>query len=634
MSTKELAERFSHDLDHLLQEAGVSDLPETPGDYQADLALARRLAATDFSQESQIKYGLKHRLLHQLEPKAVSTVEIPGPLRLVANLFTRRRSAQPGWARPTSSRRLKFTWVALAGLMGIVGLVLAGWWVQPQPAPSLLSALVQILLGGDKVDPPLSRQLRVQWEFRGQGGIGAAPAADGNFIYTGGNDGYVYALDVVTGRTAWQFQTHSPIEVPPTVADDTVYTGSGGTLYALDKITGVPHWQFDMAISASPTATGDSLYVPGQDGHLIALDLRTGQERWRFTAGGALASSPIVAGDTVYVGSRDRYLYAIDTTAGQQRWRYRTGNWVASTPAIAGEMIFFGSNDEFIYALDAATGDEKWRFKTGNDVFASPAVADGLVIVGSYDGTLYALEAESGRQRWQLKTGKPIKSSALVADQIVYFGGGDGNLYAVEAQSGRILDRLPVGSQVYADPARSGQTIFVVNGKGQLQAVESAASTPDQPELRVPAADNPPSLPDNPSFQFAPGAWYAAGSDSAVRFQGQIVDEAGRPVDGFSVQIDNGSRSLLSEPSGSNRWQPEMNPGRWQIVLDNPAQAAGWWWLTIGRYNCPVAAEFNAQCEQFVPLSESVKVEIVYPDETVINADWICHAGCETGVKP
>ena len=135
-------------------------------------------------------------------------------------------------------------------------------------------------------------------------------------------------------------------------------------------------------------------------------------------------------------------------------------------------------------------------------------------------------------------------------------------------------------------------------------------------------------------FQFTPGAWYAAGDGNIVRFHGQIVDEAGRAVDGFSVQLDNGSRSLLSKPSGPNRWQPETDAGQWEIVLDDPTQNTGWWWLTIGHYDCPLAIEFNAQCQQFVPLSESVKVQVVYPGETTINADWICHTDCQAGVKP
>ena len=634
MSTKDLAEHFSHDVENLLQETDVSDTPETPADYQANLVLARRLASTDFSRESQIRFTLKHRLLNQIEHKTVSTIEIPGPLQIIANLFTHSHPGPFGLSRPAHSRQNQFGWAVVAGLVVLMGLVLTGWWVRPQSGPSFLSSLAQILFGGDETEPPSSRQLRLQWEFRGQGGIGAAPATDGNFIYAGSNDGYVYALDAATGQDVWQFQTHSPIEVAPVVAGDTVYVGSTGTLYALDKLTGAPRWQFETDVSAAPTVAGDRLYAPGQDGHLVAIDVQTGQERWRFATGGALASSPVVAGNTVYVGSRDRYLYAIDTADGLQRWRYRTGNWVASTPAIAGDTLFFGSNDEFVYALNTATGDEKWRFKTGNDVFASPTVADDLVIVGSYDGTLYALEVESGRERWQLNTGKPIKSSALVVDQVVYFGSGDGDLYAVTAQSGRILDRFATGSQIYAELARSGQTLFVVNGKGQLWAVESAASSPDQQDIPASAVDSQPVLPENPNFQFTPGAWYAAGDGNIVRFHGQIVDEAGRAVDGFSVQLDNGSRSLLSKPSGPNRWQPETDAGQWEIVLDDPTQNTGWWWLTIGHYDCPLAIEFNAQCQQFVPLSESVKVQVVYPGETTINADWICHTDCQAGVKP
>jgi hypothetical protein len=64
-----------------------------------------------------------------------------------------------------------------------------------------------------------------------------------------------------------------------------------------------------------------------------------------------------------------------------------------------------------------------------------------------------------------------------------------------------------------------------------------------------------------------------------------------------------------------------------------PETGAGWWTLTVVRYECPnFEQRFDAQCKQFTRLSEDIKVEVVWPDEAIINADWVCHWGCDKGL--
>lgn len=632
MSKKDLAERFSHDVDNLLQEAGLADLPDTPQDYQSTLDLAQQLASTDFSRDSKIRHTLKHRLLNQIEQKWVSTIEIPGPWWLLGNLITRSDSKQSDLPRVTHRQRRNGIRVTIAGVIALVAVFLTAWLIEPQLKLSHFNSLSQLFFDRSEAEQLPARQLLLHWEFRGRGGIGAPPAVDSNFVYAGSNYGYVYALDTETGQEVWRFQTDSSVEVAPVVAGVIVYANSATKLYALDKFMGTLRWQFDIDVAASPAVADNSIYVPDRNGNLVAIDVQTGREQWRFKTNGPLSSSPAIAGDTIYVGSRDRHLYAIDMETGQQRWSYRTGNWVASTPTIVGDTVFFGSNDEFVYALEAATGDEKWRFKTGNDVFASPTVSGETVFVGSYDSTLYAINAKTDEEQWRFKTGRPIKSSAVVIDSIVYVGSGDGYLYGIDSETGQLIHRFEVGSQIYADPVAVEDKLFVVSGKGQLWALASSDIQPNQSQSPPPMVDNQVELSETYHFQFTPGSWYATGDDSIVYFHGQVTDKDGNPVNGFSIQIDNGLRTVVSPPSGPNRWQPTVDPGQWRIALGNPRASSGWWWLTLGRYDCPVEADYNAQCQQFSRLSESVKVEVNYPDEAVINADWICHTDCQAGV--
>ena len=133
--------------------------------------------------------------------------------------------------------------------------------------------------------------------------------------------------------------------------------------------------------------------------------------------------------------------------------------------------------------------------------------------------------------------------------------------------------------------------------------------------------------------QFTPIRWSYTPNREIVHFKGTIRDERRNLVNGFSILADNGTWSVLSHPTGASRHYPDVGVGEWDIVMHNPTDAVGWWTLTVVRYDCPGFEEgFNAQCKQFTRLSEDRVVKVVYPDQTAITADWICHRDCDQGL--
>lgn len=158
---------------------------------------------------------------------------------------------------------------------------------------------------------------------------------------------------------------------------------------------------------------------------------------------------------------------------------------------------------------------------------------------------------------------------------------------------------------------------------GPLESLREVA----EPALPLPAKLSPA------KDVFMPTAWNASGNEAIVHFKGVFKDAEGRPVNGFSVLADNGTWSVVSHPGGPSRWYPDQRTGQWDIILTNPTDAAGWWTLTVVTYDCPHFDDgFDAQCKEFTRLSENHLVKIVYPDETVINADWVCQRDCNKGV--
>lgn len=156
-----------------------------------------------------------------------------------------------------------------------------------------------------------------------------------------------------------------------------------------------------------------------------------------------------------------------------------------------------------------------------------------------------------------------------------------------------------------------------------------APPTEPAPEPQEPAPTPVPEV----KYQFTPTGWSATENAAIVHFKGRIRDEGGNLVNGFSVLVDNGSFSVLAHPTGASHWYPGKGDGEWDVVMPNVHTAQGWWWLTVVSYDCPdFNARFDAECKSFTRLSEDVKIEVRTPEESVINADWVCHWDCDKGL--
>jgi alcohol dehydrogenase (cytochrome c) len=166
----------------------------------------------------------------------------------------------------------------------------------------------------DQINAGNVKNLRVAWIFQnGVIGLVANPATyafeatpivvDGVMFVTG-YDGYVWALDAVTGRLLWQYRHAIPLDVPlccgnvnrgVAVAEGKVFaTTQNGHLVALDASSGTPVWDKPFVdIRAGESATIAPLVVKdlvivgssgaeyGVRGHIDAFRLESGERVWR-----------------------------------------------------------------------------------------------------------------------------------------------------------------------------------------------------------------------------------------------------------------------------------------------------------------------------------------------------------------
>jgi outer membrane protein assembly factor BamB len=305
-------------------------------------------------------------------------------------------------------------------------------------------------------------------------------------VYSLNKDGNLYAVDVDTGKLAWNYTGPGPLMFPgaPTVADSKVYATTGQNAYynnevgasqfaCLDAHTGKVIWKLSMEALAPResviVAYGTLYLIPGEV--TTAVDTISGNEYSTANQLWAMGTKSIPVSNWSMWGADPTHSSAAleGPTNLTLAWKFATNGSVISSPTIADGIVYFGSQDKNIYAAGAWSGNFLWSFATNAAVESSPAVAYGKVYTGGDDGNVYCLDAYSGSLIWA----KPVngylpytystivmKSSPTVSSGIVYVGSMDGNMYALDANSGSVVWKAATVGPIGNSPSLSNGAVF------------------------------------------------------------------------------------------------------------------------------------------------------------------------------
>jgi outer membrane protein assembly factor BamB len=290
-------------------------------------------------------------------------------------------------------------------------------------------------------------------------------------LYTGSGDGVLYALDARSGQEIWSTDGFGQLENSGAVAGDLIVLGGyDQRVRALDRYSGEVLWSFNTVsfVQASPLIVEERVYV-ATDRALYALDLLSGELRWEAPTGneGAYMGAPAYENGIIYT-TGGKYLLAVDSTSGEELWRIQRDEPFTAL-AVANRMIYVGNFDGSFYAYDQQTGEEKWSFRAGGIFWAGPAVEQDTVYAGN-DDMVYALNTQTGEERWRFQMAGQGVSDLTISDGVLYvsdssheFPRGPRHLYALDAQSGEELWVFEVTSTFLPAPALDQDTIYVTS---------------------------------------------------------------------------------------------------------------------------------------------------------------------------
>ena len=191
-------------------------------------------------------------------------------------------------------------------------------------------------------------------------------------------DAGVYALDAVTGKEVWRFQTYNPDDGPADIGAGVTISPPGNNGFA-DGVA----------------------YVPSKDGKMYALDLTTGAKIWvaNFESfppvGNGSRDTAALSGDNLVFASTVG-VFDYNAITGAQIWEYAyptLPNEGLGAPAIAGppgEQVVYAPNvNGQFQVLSLATGALVYQYQTTNYLASSPAVVSGNVLLTAANGFLY-----------------------------------------------------------------------------------------------------------------------------------------------------------------------------------------------------------------------------------------------------
>lgn len=298
-----------------------------------------------------------------------------------------------------------------------------------------------------------------------------------------------YAADAVTGKEVWQFKTTtkpgdfdigSGLTVsPPGVngfADGVAYVpGKDGFVYALNLATGKLLWTASLGSlggvpneSLSTAALDGTNLVVGDAVGVEDLNAETGALVWLYNTPttsqivppgpSEVISSPAISGpagqEVVTFGDLAGALRVLSLATGAQVYEHTTASWIAGSPAVSGGDILVGSSDGFLYDFSAGSGNESPATAITSPAFRSAVANPGgdVIVLGTASDSAGVAavvtavrQGGSGGKWWDADTSTwsatPVTESATLAASgatstgwsLSFPAPASGNAYRVDA---------------------------------------------------------------------------------------------------------------------------------------------------------------------------------------------------------
>lgn len=313
-----------------------------------------------------------------------------------------------------------------------------------------------------------------------------------NTVYIGSANGFLYALDALTGQEKWSFNGGQQIGSPIYYQDKIFVAVSGGTLYCLNAATGATIWSFFRSSTGytTPCIFNGNVYVgyttPLSPSGLYALDANTGNLLWNSTIniGGTLTSTPTAVAGYVVVSEFLTGVHVFNAANGNHIWS--NGSLPSENPLVTGGVVYIGDETTLLRAYNLATGSTIWQNNTFPDNQSAPVMANNIIYVNG-QFKMHAINKTDGSILWTSPSmgggnngvGKFSSPAISLSDTSLYAGNNDGFTYCLNLNTGARKWLYPSDGQITTkpNPVAANGIVVVARGNNSLYALSTKSGT-------------------------------------------------------------------------------------------------------------------------------------------------------------
>lgn len=301
-------------------------------------------------------------------------------------------------------------------------------------------------------------QVKLKWAFGFPNAVRARsqPAVTKEAIFTGSQDGTVYALDTETGCVWWTYYAKAEVRVAPSIQVDEdglpetlFFTDFNANVYAIDARTGAEVWTVPVkdhpvtTLTGSPTLHDGTLYVPMSStevvsafipeyecctfrGGVVALDAQTGTRKWTFNT--VPEPRPIRINDagTQMYGPSGAPVWSVPTVDEKRGLLYiGTGeNYTAPANELSDAIVALNLEDGALVWANQTIAGDTWNGACGSTQsncpeergpdfdFGAPPILTTLpngkdiILAGQKSGMVFGMDPDNdGETIWSARAG-------------------------------------------------------------------------------------------------------------------------------------------------------------------------------------------------------------------------------------
>ena len=278
--------------------------------------------------------------------------------------------------------------------------------------------------------------------------------------------------------------------VPAFSNDTIIHISSNGYLVAIDSVSGVDLWtkQTQDLVSGAVTVGFKKIFYGTLDGDLIALDFKDGTEIWRSKVSSEILSPPVTNGSIVAAQTSDGKITGFNIKDGEQKWVHQ--NTIpkltlrgTATPILAKGFIFTGFANgkvSMIYPdsgairleMPVTMNEGKSELERVVDVDGKSIVSNNILVSASYQGNITAIDLQQGQIAWQEKISS-VHDLVSVRSRIIAIDEKD-SIKGFGLSTGAILwqqDGLKLRG--VSSPAALGNNFAIGDSEGYIHILDS-----------------------------------------------------------------------------------------------------------------------------------------------------------------